>query len=71
MSVNTSRPELLTVKEVAHLLRVTPLTVYKRAHNGQIPAIRIGEGQAGIRIPRDELYEMLYANPAESDVASA
>jgi excisionase family DNA binding protein len=54
-------PELLTVKEVARLLRLAEHTVYRRMHRGQIPAIRIGDDDmAPLRIPRDELYAMLY-----------
>ena len=33
---------LLTVKEVAELLRVSPQTLYKMLEQGRIPALRIG-----------------------------
>lgn len=34
-------PDLLTVKEVAELLRVSPLTVKRWGKRGKLPAIRI------------------------------
>lgn len=34
-------PDLLTVKEVANLLRVSPLTVKRWGARGKLPAIRI------------------------------
>jgi excisionase family DNA binding protein len=37
-----SEPEILTVKEVCELLRVTQGTVYKLVKQGRIPAFKIG-----------------------------
>ena len=34
--------ELMTVKEVAELLRVTRQTIYKMVEGGQLPAVRVG-----------------------------
>lgn len=34
-------PDLLTVKEVADLLRVSPLTIKRWGKRGKLPAIRI------------------------------
>ena len=34
-------PDLLTVKEVAEILRVSPLTVKRWGKKGKLPAIRI------------------------------
>lgn len=34
-------PDLLTVKEVAELLRVSPLTIKRWGKRGKLPAIRI------------------------------
>jgi excisionase family DNA binding protein len=34
-------PDLLTVREVAHLLRVSPLTIKRWGKRGKLPAIRI------------------------------
>ena len=32
-----------------------PATIYRKVHAGELPAVRLGEGRAAIRIPRDEL----------------
>lgn len=34
-------PDLLTIKEVAELLRVSPLTIKRWGKKGKLPAIRI------------------------------
>jgi len=34
-------PDLLTIKEVASLLRVSPLTIKRWGKSGKLPAIRI------------------------------
>lgn len=34
-------PDLLTIKEVAQLLRVSPLTIKRWGKKGKLPAIRI------------------------------
>lgn len=34
--------QLMTVKEVAELLRVTRQTIYKMVEGGQLPAVRVG-----------------------------
>jgi excisionase family DNA binding protein len=34
---------LLTVAEVAHLMRVSNMTVYRLIKSGQLPAIRVGK----------------------------
>lgn len=47
---------LLTVEEVARLLRLAPKTVYRYVAQGILPAVRIG---GTVRIPRDELQALL------------
>jgi excisionase family DNA binding protein len=37
----TDLPDLLTIKEVASLLRVSPLTIKRWGKSGKLPAIRI------------------------------
>lgn len=37
----TNLPDLLTVREVAELLRVSPLTIKRWGKKGKLPAIRI------------------------------
>lgn len=41
MSLGTDWPDLLTVKEVAKILRVSPLTIKRWGKRGKLPAIRI------------------------------
>jgi excisionase family DNA binding protein len=41
MAVGDELPELMTVKEVAEFLRVSPLTIKRWGKRGKLPAIRI------------------------------
>jgi len=41
MAFGDEWPELLTVKEVAKILRVSPLTIKRWGKRGKLPAIRI------------------------------
>lgn len=52
---NNGLGQLLTVKEVAHYLRVNRVTAWRWCQQGMIPAFRIGRTW---RIPRDELLEL-------------
>ena len=47
--MSQSKLEFYTVPEVAKRLRVSPMTVYRAVHNGELQAARIGRS---IRIPR-------------------
>ncbi len=38
----TSGSQFLTVAEVAALMRVSKMTVYRLVHNGELPAVRVG-----------------------------
>jgi excisionase family DNA binding protein len=42
MSPNESRSRFVTVGEVAALLRVSSMTVYRLVQSGQLPAVRVG-----------------------------
>lgn len=46
----------LTVAEVASIMRVTKMTVYKLVHSGHLPAIRVGRS---FRVPEQAVYEFL------------
>ena len=46
----------LTVQEVADLMRVSSMTVYRMVHSGDIPAIRFGRS---FRIPRSAVVAMM------------
>lgn len=41
MALGDELPELMTVKEVASFLRVSPLTIKRWGKRGKLPAIRI------------------------------
>jgi len=43
MRMVASAPELLTVAEVARVLRCSPTSVYRRVWDGQLEARRVGE----------------------------
>jgi excisionase family DNA binding protein len=61
MQTNAKRRDsLMLVKEVAHELGQHPATIYRKVHDGSLPAVRLGAGRAAIRIPRDELERWLY-----------
>jgi excisionase family DNA binding protein len=37
-----SEVRFLTVAEVAHVMRVSKMTVYRLVHGGELPAVRVG-----------------------------
>ena len=47
---------LLTVAEVAAIMRVSKMTVYRMVHAGELPAIRVGRS---FRVPEDEVHAYL------------
>lgn len=53
---------LLTVKEVAALLRVSAQTLYKMLDNGEIPAVKVGSQW---RFDRDRIREWLQQRSSE------
>jgi excisionase family DNA binding protein len=52
---------LMTVKEVAALLRVSPQTLYKMLEQGSIPAVKIGSQW---RFDRDQIKDWLKGRTA-------
>ena len=53
---------LLTVKEVAALLRVSAQTLYKMLDNGEIPAVKVGSQW---RFDRDRIRDWLQQRSSE------
>ncbi len=51
--------ELMTVSEVARLLRLHPNTVYSQTEAGELPCFRIGKS---IRYSREEIEKYLLRN---------
>jgi excisionase family DNA binding protein len=50
---------LLTVKEAAHKLRVSPLTIRRRISAGELEALQLGGPGKPIRIPPQALAALL------------
>ncbi len=50
----------LTVAEVASMMRVSKMTVYRLVHSGELPAVRVGE--RSIRVDRREVERFLKEN---------
>lgn len=58
----------MTVAEVAELMRVSKMTVYRLIHSGELPAIRVGKS---FRVPQNALETLLDASwPAEKEQRS-
>jgi excisionase family DNA binding protein len=56
---------LLTISEVANVLRVSKMTIYRLVHDGQLPSMRIGKS---LRVPVSALDA--YLGQAAADVGS-
>lgn len=50
----SSGPRFLTVAEVASMMRVSRMTVYRMVHSGELPAIRFGRS---FRVPEDAVAD--------------
>lgn len=48
--------KFLTVAEVATLMRVSKMTVYRLVHSGELPAIRVGRS---FRVPEKAVHDYL------------
>ena len=46
----------LTVAEVAAVMRVSKMTVYRLVHNGELPAVRVGRS---FRVPEQAVQDYL------------
>jgi excisionase family DNA binding protein len=53
----------MTVSEVAQVLRVSKMTVYRLIRQGDLPAVRIGRG---FRIREDDVYRYLDSRYTEA-----
>jgi excisionase family DNA binding protein len=64
MPANRKEPEppglaqvqFLTVAEVAAMMRVSKMTVYRLVHNGELPAVRVGKS---FRVPEQAVHDYL------------
>jgi len=46
----------VTVAEVASLMRVSKMTVYRLVHSGELPAVRVGRS---FRVPESAVHDYL------------
>ncbi len=53
----------LTVAEVAGLMRVSKMTVYRLVHGGTLPAVRVGRS---FRVPEKAVHEYLSSSMFEA-----
>ncbi|GAA5144852.1 helix-turn-helix domain-containing protein [Nocardioides marinquilinus] len=51
-----SDPKFLTIAEVAAMMRVSKMTVYRLVHNGDLPAVRVGRS---FRVAEKDVDEYL------------
>ena len=51
-----SDPKFLTIAEVASMMRVSKMTVYRLVHNEELPAVRVGRS---FRVKEDDVNEYL------------
>ncbi len=58
MSSNLSEVKFLTVAEVATLMRVSKMTVYRLLHSGELPGVQIGRS---FRVPEQAVHAYLRA----------
>lgn len=64
MSSDQPRVRFLTVAEVAEIMRVSRMTVYRLVHSGEMPAVRVGRS---FRVPQDALDRYLATAYIERD----
>jgi excisionase family DNA binding protein len=53
----------LTVAEVASLMRVSKMTVYRLVHSGTLPAVQVGRS---FRVPANAVHEYLRSSFVEA-----
>jgi excisionase family DNA binding protein len=51
-----SSVQFLTVAEVAKMMRVSKMTVYRLVHSGDLPAVRVGKS---FRVPEQDVHTYL------------
>jgi excisionase family DNA binding protein len=56
MAGDMSDAKFLTVAEVAAMMRVSKMTVYRLVHNGDLPAVRVGRS---FRVVEEDVNEYL------------
>ena len=62
---------LLTVAEVADLLRVSTMTVYRLIRSGDLAAVRVGRAYRVAETALDDYLEAMVVDPATMDLPDA
>ncbi len=65
---NFSDVQFLTVAEVAEVMRVSKMTVYRLVHAGELPAVRFGRSY---RVPESAVEEYLRHAQVDGQIESA
>jgi excisionase family DNA binding protein len=68
VSNGLSDTRFLTVAEVADMMRVSKMTVYRHVHSGELPAIRFGRS---FRVPESAVLAVLSKPVSSADETSA
>ncbi|WP_153502912.1 helix-turn-helix domain-containing protein [Cumulibacter manganitolerans] len=55
-AAGVSQVTFLTVAEVAAMMRVSKMTVYRLVHSGELPAVRVGRS---FRVPEKAVHDYL------------
>ena len=63
MAQDLSEVRFLTVAEVAEMMRVSKMTVYRLVHSGELPAIRFGRS---FRVPESAVTAAIERPVADS-----
>ncbi|UNX56481.1 helix-turn-helix domain-containing protein [Georgenia sp. TF02-10] len=56
MADQMGAPKFLTVAEVAELMRLSKMTVYRMVHAGDLPAVRMGRS---FRVPQAAVEDII------------
>ena len=65
---NFSNAKFLTVAEVAEVMRVSKMTVYRLVHSGEMPAVRFGRSY---RVPENAVEQYLRGAVVEGHTETA
>lgn len=68
MAADLEDVRFLTVAEVAEMMRVSKMTVYRLVHSGELPAIRFGRS---FRVPESAVAQALTNHIADSAADTA
>lgn len=59
---NLTGTRFMTVTEVAEMMRVSRMTVYRMIHSGEVPAVRFGRSY---RVPESAVQQILRTGTTE------